>query len=104
MGARLHRVCLALLLLLLAACSPEPTADELLQGRIEAAIDQASDLRLEGLILSTDQGVVTVSGALQCEDCGGMRTPGGIGVVQQSLGAVIRAVPGVEQVVFDLQY
>ena len=47
-------------------------------------------------------GVVTITGSLACDDCGGLRTPGGIGTVQQSLGAVVRAVPGVEAVEFAL--
>ena len=43
-------------------------------------------------------------GEVVCEDCGGMRTPGNIGTVQQSLGGVVRAVPGVMRVDFDLSY
>lgn len=31
-----------------------------------------------------------------------MRTPGNFGTVQQSLGAVVRAVAGVREVIFDL--
>ena len=39
----------------------------------------------------------------RCDGCGGSSTPGGAATVQQSLGAVVRAVPGVERalVTFD---
>jgi len=47
---------------------------------------------------------VTISGSVVCQECGGRRTPGGSGTVQQSLGAVVRAIPGVESVEFELEY
>jgi hypothetical protein len=49
-------------------------------------------------------GVVSVSGSLSCEDCGGLRTPGNVGTIQETLGAVVRAVPGVDSVQFSLAY
>jgi hypothetical protein len=49
-------------------------------------------------------GVVTLSGSVVCEGCGGNATPGGAGTVQQSLGAVVRAIPGVTELRFQLRY
>ena len=97
-------------LLLLASCGPqqsgagsEPGTDQELAGRVEAALDSASDLPRELSVEVTD-GVVLISGALAREDCGGNRTPGNIGTIQQSLGTVVRAVPGVTEVRFQLDY
>ena len=56
------------------------------------------------LTVEVSEGVVTVTGSVVCEDCGGRRTPGGFGTVQQSLGAVVRAIPGVQSVEFTLEY
>ena len=96
-------------LLLLAACGAEnndvPAADtdEQLAGQVRAALAGASDLPAE-LTVEVVDGLVTISGALACEDCGGNRTPGNIGTIQQSLGTVVRAVPGVSEVHFELDY
>jgi hypothetical protein len=86
-----------------AACSQDDDADADLQQRVSAAIRAASDLPSGGLDVAVEEGVVTVTGSLDCEDCGGNQTPAGSGTIQQSLGAVIRAVPGVERIEFDLQ-
>lgn len=75
--------------------------DAQLKSRVEAVIASASDLP-QGLIVSVSRGAVMVSGDLNCEDCGGLRTPGNVGTVQQSLGAIVRAVPGVSDVQFAL--
>ncbi len=101
-------------LLLLAGCGPqqsgagavtgsEPDTDLELAHRVRVALDSASDLPRE-LSVEVSDGAVLVSGALACEDCGGNRTPGNIGTVQQSLGTVVRAVPGVTEVRFELDY
>ncbi len=99
---------LGLACLLLVGCGPEqgntaPDADRDLAARVQAALESASDLPRELSVEVTD-GVVLVSGSLACEDCGGNRTPGNIGTVQQSLGTVVRAVPGVTEVEFQLDY
>jgi len=78
--------------------------DSVLVARVEAAIAAASDLVADSLSVSASQGVVTITGSVVCDDCGGSRTPGGSATVQQSLGAVVRAVPGVGRVRFDLRY
>ncbi len=98
-----HVLLLLFLFLVISACSPADNDDERLQRQVIAAIASASDLPGENLQVSVDNGVVTVSGSLSCDDCGGMRTPGGVDTIQQSLGAVVRAVPGVETVEFALQ-
>ena len=101
-------------LLLLAGCGPQrsgkgadsspgPDTDLELAGRLRAALESASDLPRE-LSVEVSDGVVLISGALACEDCGGNRTPGNIGTIQQSLGTVVRAVPGVAEVRFQLDY
>jgi len=85
-----------------AACSPQPAQDEVLQQQVTAAIASISDLPGDSLSVRVNNGVVTVTGSLACEDCGGMRTPATVGSIQQSLGAVVRAVPGVTSVEFNL--
>lgn len=89
--------------LLVVACEPAPDQDELLQQRVSAAIAAAADLPQTGLMISVEEGAVLVTGSIDCEACGGNRTPGGADTIQQSLGAVIRAVPGVGAVHFDLR-
>jgi len=78
--------------------------DELLQERVEAALASASDVPADAITVVVDGGVVTLTGSVVCQECGGRRTPGGFGTVQQSLGAVVRAIPGVESVEFELEY
>ena len=92
-----------LILVISVSCSPVLSEDEQLQQNIEMAIANAADLPPGGFVVTATSGLVTISGSLDCEDCGGLRTPGGIDNIQQSLGAVVRAVPGVEQVQFSLQ-
>ena len=96
-----------------AQAAPEPataeaapagsSGDEQLQARVESALANAADLP-PGFVVAVDQGAVLISGSMECEDCGGMRTPGNVGTIQQSLGAVVRAVPGVDRVDFSLDY
>jgi hypothetical protein len=90
----------------LGACESEPerVPDDVLQQRIEAALATASDVPADALTVGVIDGVVTVTGSVACDECGGLRTPGGSGTVQQSLGAVVRAIPGVESVEFSLEY
>lgn len=100
-------------LLLLAACGAPPessdpvmltgSSDAELKSQVERAIAGASDLP-SGLMVAVNQGAVTISGSLACEDCGGQQTPGNVGTVQQSVGAIVRAVPGVSEVQFSLGY
>lgn len=108
------RTTLTLLLLTLvlgiAACAPAletetesatDASDEQIRTRVAAVIAQAADLPQQ-IAVEVREGIVFISGSLDCEGCGGLRTPGNIGTVQQSLGAMVRAVTGVNAVVFDL--
>jgi hypothetical protein len=111
--SKLALVCFSLMLLLVACDSGTQTAspavepdtpdslDDRIQSQVEAVIASASDLPT-GLSIEVSQGVVSVSGSLDCENCGGMRTPNTVGTIQQSLGAMVRAVPGVTGVEFSL--
>jgi hypothetical protein len=88
-----------------AAQTPaQARADSVLAVRVVAAIEAASDLPADSISVAVSGGVVTLTGSVVCADCGGSRTPSGSGTVQQSLGAVVRALPGVEQVLFELIY
>jgi len=82
----------------------QAVSDEALQQRVEAALVSASDLPANAFEVDVSGGIVTLSGSVVCESCGGSSTPAAEGTVQQSLGAIIRAVPGVQRVVFDLRY
>ncbi len=81
-------------------------ADSAFAARVQAAIRSASDVPADSLrvVAQVNGGLVDVLGSVACDGCGGNSTPGGAGTVQQSLGAVVRAVPGVEQVRFYLRY
>ncbi len=85
----------------LFSCTPQGPSDEVLRERVEAVLSNASDVPGE-IEVGVSDGVVTLTGSLLCEDCGGQRTPGGFGTIQQSVGAVVRAIPGVESVEFSL--
>jgi hypothetical protein len=80
--------------------------DAVLQSRVEAALRASSDIPVDSIMVGVQEGVVTLTGSVICDDdaCGGNATPGGAGTVQQSLGAVVRAVPGVTDVRFVLRY
>ena len=77
--------------------------DDRIKMQVTSAIENASDLPSDFQVEVTE-GVVRVTGSVLCDECGGMRTPGHIGTIQQSLGGVVRAVPGVMRVDFDLSY
>jgi hypothetical protein len=105
----LQRLAIVGVTALLAACAAgvsgaQDPEDAALAARVAAAIAGASDLPQNSLAVAADGGVVQISGSVACADCGGMLTPGGIQTIQQTLGAVVRAVPGVERVEFDLSY
>jgi osmotically-inducible protein OsmY len=94
-----------------AAQSPQaPTPNEraasdvALRARVEDAIARAADIPADSVTVEVRGGIVTITGSVLCAGCGGNATPAGAGTVQQSLGAVVRAVPGVGHVVFRLRY
>ena len=86
------------------AAAAQSPADSALKVRIEAALVAASDVPADSITVAVSQGVVTLTGSVVCQECGGRRTPGGSGTTQQSLGAVVRAIPGVASVEFKLEY
>ena len=86
------------------SAAAQSSPDALLVDRVEAANVGASDLPANSIVVEASNGVVTITGSIVCEECGGNRTPPGVGAIQQSLGAGVRAVPGVERVEFDLDY
>ena len=91
----------------LGACGSAATQrapDEVLKERVEAALESTSDVPADSITVEVSNGAVTLTGSVVCEGCGGRLTPGGFGTVQQSLGAVVRAIPGVESVEFELEY
>lgn len=87
-----------------APAAAQSNADAELHARVEAAIASAADVPSDSITVQVRAGVVTLSGSVACDGCGGNSTPGGSATVQQSLGAVARAVPGVERVEFRLRY
>lgn len=93
-------------LIAISACDSGPadqaiSNDDQLTLQVEAALASTTDVP-RGLIIEVSQGHAHVSGSLSCEGCGGMRTPGTIDTIQQSLGAIVRAVPGITGVEFSL--
>jgi hypothetical protein len=105
-GGKAKAVILALAICALAAApvTAQATPDAALRARVEAALAAAADLPADSLTVAVQGGVVTLSGSVICEECGGNATPPGAGTVQQSLGAVVRAVPGVSELRFALRY
>jgi osmotically-inducible protein OsmY len=101
------------MLVILAACdsatgptgavTESASVDDQIQTQVESAIANASDLP-SGLSIDVTNGVVSISGSVACEDCPGLRTPANVGTIQQTLGAIVRAIPGVTRVDFDLDY
>ena len=83
--------------------SSSATIDAQIKSRVESAIASADDLPA-GFTVEVDEGMVLIEGSVVCEGCGGLRTPGRVGSIQQSLGAIVRAVPGVMSVEFSLNY
>ena len=64
--------------------------DDVLKARVEAALAGATDVDAARITVEARRGVVTVAGQVTN------------GFEQQSLGAVVRAVPGVDTVSFSL--
>lgn len=99
-SARASRALLTLLLLGCAACGPGTTPDREIEARVRSALLSAADVPGSQLEVVVTDGVVTITGSIECEPCGGRTTPGGSGTIAQSVGAIVRAVPGVESVRF----
>ncbi len=66
------------------------TGDEVLKARVEAALASASDVYAAGITVDARRGVVTLTGQVASP------------TEQQSVGAIVRAIPGVRDVAFSL--
>jgi osmotically-inducible protein OsmY len=110
-------VLLSVLVFVVASCSPKTSdstssvsapssigqsLDEQLRKRVEAVLAANATELPPRIQVEAINGNVSLSGSLDCEECGGMRTPGTLDTIQQSMGAIVRAVPGVESVNFEL--
>ena len=80
---------------------PDMLIDERIKMQVTSVIENASDLP-PGFQVEVTEGCED-TGSVLCDECG-YRTPGHIGTIQQSLGGIVRAVPGVMRVDFDLSY
>ena len=69
---------------------PATSADQALTTRVENALSSASDVSADQISIETRDGVVTVSGIVSS------------GTEQQTVGAIVRAIPGVKSVQFSL--
>jgi len=67
------------------------TADAVLRSRVDRVLASALDVNVDTVTVEANEGVVTVRGRVVS------------GFEQQSVGAIVRAVPGVTRVRFDLQ-
>ena len=105
-ATRVRALAVTLLLSVLGGvpAAAQGAPDDALRARVEAALAAASDLPADSISVQVQEGVVTLSGSVICESCGGTDTPNGTGTVQQSLGAAVRAIPGVASVRFALRY
>jgi len=66
------------------------SADEALTTRVTNALSSASDVSADQISIETRDGVVTVTGIVSS------------GTEQQTVGAIVRAIPGVKSVLFSL--
>ena len=64
--------------------------DQALQARVEAALASASDVTGAGIAVEAMRGVVTLTGQVASV------------TEQQSVGAIVHAIPGVREVSFSL--
>lgn len=67
------------------------TADDAIKARVQSALLSASDVPGRDLAVDVKSGVVMLSGKVAS------------GTEQQSVGAIVRAVPGVKEVRFSLR-
>ena len=90
-----HGVLAVVVSLVVAGCAgapaPDPPdADTALRSRVEAALAAARDVDADRIAVDVRSGVVWLTGQVAS------------GTEQQSAGAIVRAVPGVGDVRFDL--
>lgn len=76
-------------------------SDEALKARVQAALVSASDVPGREITVEVSGGVVTLAGRVSSDQMRGAAYPGAF--LQQSVGAIVRAVPGVKDVRFSVQ-
>ncbi len=70
---------------------PQTPTDDVLRSRVLDVLSTALDVNASRVEVEADAGIITVRGRVAS------------GFEQQSVGAIVRAVPGVTRVRFDLQ-
>lgn len=105
-GAPLYLALIASAVVTLGIYAAEPqgarkSSDEALKTRVQAALMSASDVPGREITVDVAGGVVTLKGQLSSDSMRGVAYP--TAILQQSVGAVVRAVPGVKDVRFLLQ-
>ena len=90
MTQAIAKVVLAIVLGTGLGAGVEPADDTSLRTRVEAALESATDVDSDRITVEANEGVVTLTGQVAS------------GTEQQSVGAIVRAVPGVEDVRFSL--
>ena len=76
-------------------------ADDVLKARVAAALAAASDVPGRDIAVDVKSGVVILKGRVSANSMRGVTYP--TAMMQQSIGAVVRAVPGVKEVRFEIQ-
>lgn len=96
-------VCIAALAIVRAGQPPAGRlpADEILKARVVAALAAASDIPARDIAVEVKAGVVSLKGRVSANSMRGVTYP--TAMMQQSIGAVVRAVPGVKEVRFSIQ-
>ena len=84
-----------------ASPGTQQTSDEVLRARVQAALVNAADVPGQEITVEVSDGVVTLTGQVSSDGQRGVPYPSA--TVQQSIGAVVRAVPGVQEVRFSLE-
>ena len=84
-----------------ASPSTQGPSDEVLRARVQAALENAADVPGREITVEVADGVVTLTGQVSSDALRGVPYPSA--TVQQSIGAVVRAVPGVKEVRFSIQ-
>jgi osmotically-inducible protein OsmY len=96
-------LCIATLAIVQAGQQPavRAPADDVLKARVVAALAAASDVPGRDIAVDVKSGVVTLKGRVSANSMRGVTYP--TAMMQQSIGAVVRAVPGVKEVRFEIQ-
>jgi osmotically-inducible protein OsmY len=98
------RLSLALIVAFVAtsvAYAQRRPSDEALKARVQAALVNASDVPGRDITVDVKAGVVNLTGRVPSDGMRGSAYPGAF--LQQSVGAIVRAIPGVKDVRFSVQ-